>query len=316
MGIPHDSPQRVKAGLQLALSEASEDGHCYLPEAELIAKGVELLGVETALAETCLEELAQDEGVVMEYLPGPEGEVAAVYLVPFHRAEVSLANGLLRLLQAPVERLPAFRNVNWEAALGWLQKTTGSTLAPEQEQAVRLALTERVAVLTGGPGCGKSFTVRSIVALARAKTAKIILAARRAGRPSASPSWPSSRPARCTASCSSGPLATPSTIATIRSTPISSWWMWPACSTCCSPTRWSRPSRPARTSLFVGYVDQLPGVGAGEVLRDLLGSGVLPSVRPTHIFRQAQHSGADEHARMPRLTCRATSGDVCYHAAG
>src|ERR687884_196076 len=149
MGIPHDSPQRVKAGLQFALSEASEEGHCYLPEA----------------------------GVIMEYLPGPEGEVTAVYLVPFHRAEVSLANGLLRLLHAPVERLPAFKNVNWEAALGWLQKTTGSTLAPEQEQAVRLALTERVAVLTGGPGCGKSFSVRSVVALARAKKARIILAA-------------------------------------------------------------------------------------------------------------------------------------------
>jgi exodeoxyribonuclease V alpha subunit len=123
---------------------------------------VELLGVDAVLAEQCLDELAQEEGVVMEYLPGPEGEVTAVYLVPFHRAEVSLANGLLRLLQAPVERLPAFRNVNWEAALGWLHQTTGSTLAPEQEQAVRLALTARVAVLTGGPGCGKSFTVRSI----------------------------------------------------------------------------------------------------------------------------------------------------------
>jgi exodeoxyribonuclease V alpha subunit len=67
--------------------------------------------------------------------------------------------------------------VSWEAALGWLHKTTGSTLAPEQEQAVRLALTEKVAVLTGGPGCGKSFTVRSIVTLARAKKAKIILVA-------------------------------------------------------------------------------------------------------------------------------------------
>src|SRR5919199_1345043 len=98
LGIPHDSPQRVKAGLQFALSEASEDGHCYLPEADLITTAAELLGVETALAEQCLEELAQDEGVVMEYLPGPEGEVTAGYLVPFHPAEVSLAHGLLRLL--------------------------------------------------------------------------------------------------------------------------------------------------------------------------------------------------------------------------
>ena len=62
MGIPHDSPQRVKAGLQFALSEASEEGQCYLPEGELITKAVELLGADAALAEGCLEELAQDEG--------------------------------------------------------------------------------------------------------------------------------------------------------------------------------------------------------------------------------------------------------------
>ena len=67
--------------------------------------------------------------------------------------------------------------MNWEAALGWLSEKTGATLAPEQVEAVQLALTRKVAILTGGPGCGKSFTVRSIVALARAKKAKIILAA-------------------------------------------------------------------------------------------------------------------------------------------
>ena len=66
MGIPHDSPRPVKAGLQFALSEASEEGHCYLPEADLIAKAAELLGVDAALAEGCLDELAQEEGVELE----------------------------------------------------------------------------------------------------------------------------------------------------------------------------------------------------------------------------------------------------------
>jgi len=165
LGIPHDSPQRVKAGLQFTLSEASDVGHCYLPEAELVAQATEILGVEATLAVACLEDLSREEGVVREDVARPEGAVTAVYLVPFHRAEVSLANSLLRLLHAPNERLPAFQSVDWAAALTWLRTTTGSALAPEQEQAVRLALTERVAVLTGGPGCGKSFTVRSIVAL-------------------------------------------------------------------------------------------------------------------------------------------------------
>src|SRR5919197_5672771 len=174
VGIPHDSQQRVKAGLQFALSEASEDGHCYLPEEDLVAAAAELLGVGADLVSGCLEELVAEEGVVRE--PDPE-ESQAIWLVPFHRAELSLAGGLRRLLEAPVDRLAAFESLDWEAALRWLQRVTGATLAPAQEAAVRLALTEPVAVLTGGHGCGKSFTMRAVVALARAQRAKILLAA-------------------------------------------------------------------------------------------------------------------------------------------
>src|SRR6266511_2596056 len=183
LGIPHDSPQRVKAGLQFALSEASDDGHCYLPETELVTKATGLLGVEAELAGRCLEDLVAEEGVVAEPLPAhlspgvPEGTGRAFWLVPFHRAEAALAAGLLRLLDAPVDRLASFQAVDWTAALDWLHQTLGVTLAAEQAAAVRLALTDRVAVLTGGPGCGKSYTVRAIVALARAKQAKILLAA-------------------------------------------------------------------------------------------------------------------------------------------
>src|SRR5579859_4503627 len=156
VGIPRDSPQRIKAGLQYTLSQATEDGHCYLPEPELIAKAAEILGVDAVLTEQCLEELAHDEdGVILEYVPAPEGkaegEVTAVYLVPFHRAEVSLANGLVRLLQAPTERLPSFQALDWVAALGWLQTTTGSTLAPTQEEAVRLAQRRKWRCSRGAP---------------------------------------------------------------------------------------------------------------------------------------------------------------------
>jgi exodeoxyribonuclease V alpha subunit len=183
LGIPHDSPQRVKAGLLFALSQAAEDGHCYLPEPELVSKATELLEVEDKLAGQCLEELVAEEGVVAEPLPAkvspglPEATGRAIWLVPFHRAEVALAAGLLRLLDAPVDRLASFRAVDWTVALDWLHQRTGVTLAAEQEAAVRLALTERVAVLTGGPGCGKSYTVRAVVTLARAKGAKVLLAA-------------------------------------------------------------------------------------------------------------------------------------------
>ncbi len=83
--------------------------------------------------------------------------VPAVYLPPFSMAERSLASALLRLLAARADRLAAFSEVDWDKALAWLRGRTGTPLAPEQEEAVRLALTSRVAVLTGGPGCGKSF---------------------------------------------------------------------------------------------------------------------------------------------------------------
>ncbi len=297
LGIPHDSPQRVKAGLQFTLSEASEEGHCYLPEAELVAKATEILGVEAALTATCLEELSREEGVVMEYLPRPEGEkVTAVYLVPFHRAEVSLANGLLRLLRAPNERLPAFKDVTWNAALGWLQTATGSALAPEQEQAVRLALTERVAVLTGGPGCGKSFTVRSIVALAKAKRAKIVLAA------------PTGRAAKHLSELAGVEASTLHRLLQLRpggdaafdrDTPLDADLVVVDEASMLDvllANTLAKAVAPGAHLLFVGDVDQLPSVGAGEVLRDLLSSGVIPSVRLTQIFRQAQQSGVVTNA--------------------
>jgi len=297
LGIPHDSPQRVKAGLQFTLSEASEEGHCYLPEAELVAKATDILGVEATLAATCLEELSHEEGVVMEYLPGPDGQqVAAVYLVPFHRAEVSLANSLLRLLHAPHERLPSFATVDWVAALTWLQTTTGSALAPEQEQAVRLALTERVAVLTGGPGCGKSFTVRSIVALAKAKRAKIVLAA------------PTGRAAKRLSELAGVEASTLHRLLQLRpggdaafdrDTPLDADLVVVDEASMLDvllANTLVKAVAPGAHLLFVGDVDQLPSVGAGEVLRDLLGAGVIPSVRLTHIFRQAQQSGVVTNA--------------------
>ncbi|NUR27125.1 MAG: AAA family ATPase, partial [Catenulispora sp.] len=182
VGIPHDSPERVKAGLQYTLSEAADAGHCFLPQPNLVADAVKILDVPADLVRSCLDELVTAEGVVREDVPGPAradgpATIPAVYLVPFHRAETALANALLTLLNTGRDRMPAFQTVEWDKALAWLAKLTGNELAPEQEQAVRLALTEKVAVLTGGPGCGKSFTVRSVVELARAKRAKIVLAA-------------------------------------------------------------------------------------------------------------------------------------------
>src|SRR5690348_12982729 len=185
VGIPHDSPERIKAGLAYTLSEAADDGHCYLPAPNLITGAAKILDVPADLIAPCLDELAAAEGVVRDQVPAAARpapaeaapQVPAVYLPPFYQAERSLARALLRLHAARADRLSAFAAVDWDKALGWLRTRTGSKLAPEQADAVRLALTAKVAVLTGGPGCGKSFTVRSVVELARAKGARTVRAA-------------------------------------------------------------------------------------------------------------------------------------------
>jgi exodeoxyribonuclease V alpha subunit len=302
LGIPHDSPQRVKAGLQFALSEASEDGHCYLPEPELVAKATGLLRVDADLASRCLEELVAEEGVVAEPLPtavspdAPTGGARAIWLVPFHRAERALAAGLLRLLDAPADRLGGFQAMDWPAALKWLRQTTDVTLAPEQEAAVRLTLTQRVAVLTGGPGCGKSYTVRAIVALARAKRAKIVLAA------------PTGRAAKRLSELAGLEAATVHRLLQLRpggdaafdrDHPLDADLLVVDETSMLDvllANKLVKAVPPGAHLLLVGDVDQLPSVGAGEVLRDLLAAERLPRVRLTHVFRQAQQSGVVTNA--------------------
>ncbi|MCX4778500.1 SF1B family DNA helicase RecD2 [Streptomyces sp. NBC_01264] len=301
VGIPHDSPERVKAGLQYALSQSADQGHCFLPEDRLIADGVKLLQVDTGLVIDCLAELAADpEGVVRESVPDPQGgpdPLTAVYLVPFHRAELSLAGQVRRLLNADEDRLPAFRDVDWDKALGWLAGRTGAKLAPAQRDAVRLALTRRVAVLTGGPGCGKSFTVRSIVELARAKKAKVVLAA------------PTGRAAKRLAELTGAEASTVHRLLELkpggdaaydRERPLDADLVVVDEASMLDlllANKLVKAVAPGAHLLLVGDVDQLPSVGAGEVLRDLLAEGgPVPAVRLTTIFRQAQQSGVVTNA--------------------
>ena len=309
LGIPHDSPQRVKAGLQFALSQATEDGHCYLPDGELVEQATGLLGVGAELARQCLEELIQEEGVVAEPLPAqlsavvPEGTGTAVWLVPFHRAESALAGGLRRLLEAPVDRLASFQAVDWPVALDWLRQSTGVTLAPEQEAAVRLALTKRVAVLTGGPGCGKSYTVRAIVALARAKHAKILLAA------------PTGRAAKRLAELAGLEAATLHRLLQLRpggdaafdrDHPLDADLVVVDEASMLDvllANKLVKAIPPGAHLLFVGDVDQLPSVGAGEVLRDLLAADTAaPGAADPGVSPGPTERGGDQrppHQRRP-----------------
>ncbi|HZN72561.1 MAG TPA: ATP-dependent RecD-like DNA helicase [Micromonosporaceae bacterium] len=294
IGIPPDSPQRVQAGIQYTLSEATDNGHCYLPEPNLVSGAAEILAVPADLVRTCLDDLAMTGGVVREPVPNPStegGTIPAVYLVPFHRAETALAGSLARLRDAAVDRLPAFADVDWAKALAWLRTRTDADLAPEQEQAVRLALTSRVAVLTGGPGCGKSFTVRSVITLAAAKRAKIVLAA------------PTGRAAKRLAELSGQPATTVHRLLQLRpggdasfdrDNPLDADLVVVDEASMLDvllANKLVKAVAPGAHLLLVGDVDQLPSVGAGEVLRDVLAAQAIPRVRLTRIFRQASRSG-------------------------
>lgn len=298
VGIPHDSPQRVKAGLQFVLSESAGDGHCYLPEAELVTEAVRILAVGEGLVVDCLAELVTEEGVVREEIHTEDEEsVSAIYLVPFHRAELALSHQLLRLLRTRGNRLSAFDAVDWGKVFEWLQHSTGVELADAQRTAVGLALTEKVAVLTGGPGCGKSFTVRSIVALARAKRAKVALAA------------PTGRAAKRLTELTGHEAATVHRLLQLqpggdaafdRDNPLDADLVVVDEASMLDlllANKLVKAVAEGAHLLLVGDVDQLPSVGAGEVLRDLLAENTpIPHVRLNEVFRQAAESGVVANA--------------------
>ncbi|MET9797288.1 SF1B family DNA helicase RecD2 [Nocardiopsis alba] len=298
VGIPHDSPERVMAGIRFTLSESSNEGHCYLPEERLISVAVKILQVEAGLVIECVARLVADEGVARENVPGPEGEpVRAVYLLPFHRAEMGLATGLRTLLDTPEERMPAFADVDWPVALDWLDRRAGTSLAEAQKEAVREALSRKVCVLTGGPGCGKSFTVSSIVTMARAKGAEVILAA------------PTGRAAKRLTELTGHEASTVHRLLELRpggeaahdrDNPLDCDLLVVDEASMLDlilANKLVKAVPPGAHLLLVGDVDQLPSVGAGQVLRDLLEEGSpIPSVRLTHVFRQAQQSGVVTNA--------------------
>jgi exodeoxyribonuclease V alpha subunit len=312
VGIPHDSPQRIKAGLQYTLSQAADNGHCYLPEPDMIRDAAKILEVERELIDPCLDELVTDEGVVREGVPDSLGAtpstITAVYLVPFHRAERSLAGGLVDLLNSREERLPAFAEVDWAKALGWLRTQTGQDLAAGQLDAVKLALTSKVAVLTGGPGCGKSFTVRSVVTLATAKKATVVLVA------------PTGRAAKRLAELTGHEASTVHRLLELqpggdpkydRDHPLDADLVVvdeASMMDVILANKLVKAIPEGAHLLLVGDVDQLPSVGAGEVLRDLLAANSIPRVRLTEIFRQARQSGIVvnahriNHGQPPQLT--------------
>ncbi|MCO6453583.1 MAG: ATP-dependent RecD-like DNA helicase [Caldilineales bacterium] len=303
MGIPHDSPERVAAGVAYVLGQQSDEGHVFTPRPDLTTEAVELLGVTQPQVESAIDSLQAEEQVRVEpvmYQIGESGEklaeTQAVYLAPFYYGEIGVAGRLRKLNEASAalghSLLPAFTRLDWEQAFGQLQQQIGVDLAPAQRLAVRTALTQPVTVLTGGPGTGKTTTLRALIRLLRSAGNRFALAA------------PTGRAAKRMAEATGHEARTIHRLLEVQPSEgftfkfnadnpldidmliVDEASMLDLLLT----NHLLKAIPPGAHLLLVGDVDQLPSVGAGNVLHDVIDSGEVAVVRLETIFRQAADS--------------------------
>ncbi|WP_121120026.1 ATP-dependent RecD-like DNA helicase [Croceibacterium ferulae] len=283
LGYAKDDPRRVRAGVAYALTTAMDDGHCGLPREHLLQSGAKLLEVDPALIEVALvEEL--NAGEVMTGVT--DGE-QVIFLTGLFKSEQAIAERLLALRRG---RLP-WGEIDAAKAIPWVERRTGVALSPSQVDALTSAVASKVCVVTGGPGVGKTTLVNSVLKVLAAKGTQIALAAptgRAAKRLAESTGLDAMTLHRLLEVDGVGggfkrnhdnPLECDLLVideASMVDVPL------------CNAVMKALPSSAAL--LLVGDVDQLSSVGPGQVLKDVIGSGAVPVVRLTEVFRQAAES--------------------------
>lgn len=289
LGIPLDSSQRIGAGLRYALSRASDDGHCFLPWNELIESAAGLLELRTLEVSPILEQIARTQEVYDELIDGERH----VYLRPFFYAEQGVAERISELQEQPSAIAAFFRAANWPRVFAHLAERRGIDLTERQREAVQMALSEKVSVLTGGPGTGKTTSLRTIIMALEQRGERFLLAS------------PTGRAAKRLAEATGAEAQTIHRL--LEYSPISGGMFRrnrdnPLDASMVIVDEVSmldvllanhllKAIPPHAHLLLVGDADQLPSVGPGRVLRDLLDSMALPSVHLDAIFRQAEGSG-------------------------
>src|SRR5579883_1200176 len=292
LGIAPDSDFRYQAGILYVLSQAGEDGHCFLPEQELVDRVVKQLGlpespVDPSRIGELMAQMAEEKQLIVQ--PGYAGlqEQTICYAPAFYHTEVALTARLSTLMRNPVE-------VDLPRVQRWIEAHTqkkGITLSAEQRQAVEKAASSRLLVLTGGPGCGKTFTTHTIVALWKAMGKSILLAA------------PTGRAAQRLAEMTGCEAKTIHRLLSFNpksmqfrhneQNPLEAEAIVVDESSMLDlflAHSLFKAIPPEAQVLLVGDIDQLPSVGPGMVLRDLIASEQIPVVRLTEVFRQAAES--------------------------
>src|SRR3954452_1695944 len=171
-GMRHDDPFRIGAGLRHELREAANDGHCYLPAEMLVDRAAALLEVDVGLVADTLRNIDASGDVQVDEVDGEP----LVYLQPFYYAELGAANSIRAIQVAPSALTPVFKRFGWERYWAQRTRTHGQNLTPKQREAVQTALTTKLCVLTGGPGTGKTTTLRTLIDLLETQHFRYVLA--------------------------------------------------------------------------------------------------------------------------------------------
>src|SRR5256886_2623309 len=283
LGIEKTAMIRIRSGISYALTEAMDEGHCGLPTEELIPLAEKVLEVPQELIRTALDLELQEGTVVGDRV----GETPCVFLAGLHRAERIIAERLIGLANGA---LP-WPWIDPDKALPWVEKHSGLALAESQIAAIRLALLSKVLVMTGGPGVGKTSIVKAILRILAAKGTDLLLCAptgRAAKRMTEATGFEAKTIHRLLEVDPKGggfkrgddnPLYCD--LLVVDETSMVDIMLMQALMK-------AVPDKAAL--LIVGDIDQLPSVGPGQVMSDLISSGAIPVVRLTEVFRQAAQS--------------------------
>ena len=297
MGFGGDDPCRLDAAVLYELSHNLHNGHVFLPREKLVTATSQLIGVEPDAVELALDKLIERFGVVEK----PIANVTGCYLPRMYQAETFVAQRLLELVKTPVEKLSRV-----EKTIADIEQAQGVSYAPLQRQAVALAADSGVLLLTGGPGTGKTTSLRGIVTLYERMGLDVLLLAP-TGRAAKRLGEATGREAQTIHRClgmSFNDLTGQVTFKKDAKDPLEAHAVIVDEMSMVDLELMQallEALRPGCRLVLVGDPDQLPSVGAGNVLGDLLRSTVVPTVSLTQVFRQAEQSAIIRNAHAVNM---------------